>query len=52
MQYRTSSVEEIQTMDKQVYHAPELKKIGNVNQLTQGAVDPISGEPGTQTEAL
>ncbi len=29
------------------YDTPELKKIGNVNELTQGvAGDPTSGEPG------
>ena len=26
------------------YYTPELKKIGNVNELTQGEVDPISIE--------
>ena len=27
------------------YQVPELKKIGNVNELTKGEVDPISREP-------
>ena len=31
---------------KKPYSIPELKQIGSVNQLTKGAIDPISGEPG------
>ena len=32
---------------REMYHTPELKRIGDVNELTQGiGPDPISGEPG------
>gem|GEM_PF-2934955 len=27
------------------YHTPELKKVGNVHEITRGEVDPISGQP-------
>ena len=31
---------------RKTYSTPELQKIGNVNELTQGvAADPTSGEP-------
>ena len=30
---------------RKTYDIPELKKIGNVNELTQGLADPTSGEP-------
>ncbi len=30
---------------RKTYYTPELKKIGNVNELTQGFDDPTSGEP-------
>jgi len=41
------SIEEGLIIDqRETYYTPEVKRIGSVNELTQGAVDPTSEQPG------